>query len=211
MGDKKSEFTAQYYSTRKATFLKTQKILQEIFSNGVKTLVVVRDPFNTILRKCKLTSEKSDSATVSARRKTYWVLNQKILESIPGDVNSRMTDYFRWMTSVDEILNNTLFNVKLIQLEEMFKNPEPIVKEWCQWLNIECFPEYVSLIKNTTKSSGKTNKMDYFWPESVIETINQFVDSYSHLYSKRGAGFKLDPRVFQSAVFVRQKQDKQRD
>ena len=189
IGDKTAEHTVVFYGQAKDRFLSTQRKLRNIFNNSVKTIVVVRDPFNAILRKCKVALESSP-------RKMYGILNNKTLDVILGDLHAKIRDYMNWMSSVDQILKDELFDVKLIQLEEMFKDPEPTVREWCQWLNIECFPEYISLIKNTTKSSGNSDKFDYYWPRASIVTMNNFIGIHSHLYSFGGRNFKIVPDYF---------------
>ena len=184
IGDKHSEETVRLFAAQKRIFMATQTKLQKVFNGYVKTIVVVRDPYNTILRKCKL-------ALNSSPREMYGTLNNKTLDVIPGNLKARMEDYMKWMSSVDEIMKNDLFNVKLIHLEAMFKDPEPTVREWCQWLNIECFPEYISLVKNTTKSLGNSDKFAYYWPRKSIKTINKFIENHSHLYLDVGKSFEI--------------------
>ena len=191
----------QYYGDHKANFIKSQEKFLQIFKGAVKTIVVVRDPFNTILRKCKLALEQSKVSIKERTMKTsYGTLNNRTLSKIPGDLNGRIFDYMNWMMSVDEIKKNNLFNVKLIHLEAMFKDPEPTVREWCLWLKIECFPEYISLIKNTTKSSGNSDKLSYYWPKKAIETVNNFIQKHSHLYLNSGKDANMDPDYFKDAI-----------
>ena len=195
VGDKRAQWTVKYYAQNKAKLVNAQAKLRAIFQGCVKTIAVIRDPFNTILHISQVT------ASPLVPRAFGTVKNQTLLK-IPGDFTWSMKSYMDWIVSVDEIMKNDLFDVKLIHLDEMFKNPEPTVREWCQWLNIECFPEYVNLIKDTTKTSGNSNKYEYFWPKEAIMEINDFVRSYSHLYVNSGKQFMIDPDYFNNVVVL---------
>ena len=82
-----------------------------------------------------------------------------------------------------EIMNDPVYDVKLYQMDDFIDNGRKYLYELCDWLDLECFDNFVEYIMENKLEKSRSRKHDFFWPEKVKLAINKLIRNYPTYYS----------------------------
>ena len=143
IGDKHGNFTVEILARRPELLEKARQRVQ----CPIRFIHVTRNPFDNI-------------ATIF-RREKY-------------DLEGAVEYYFGL---VDDVASFTAQlppeDVWLVRHEDLIASPARVIEDWCRFVGVEPYPDYVEDAAAIVFDSPHRSRLDVEWPESLIKTVNQ--------------------------------------
>ena len=182
IGDKTGGATAMMYHKDPNKFKNTYRSLQQTVDVPIKTLHVVRNPFDMI-------------ATVAL----YHASGHPDSLKVPASVENKFNDITFLSQAVSIILNkaDAVFkmpddaglSVMEIHLEDLIKDPKGILKRVCEYLEVQCTEEYLTTCVGKVYTTISKSREVVVWPKVLVDRVVQATKTYSFFnrYSFEGS------------------------
>ena len=82
-----------------------------------------------------------------------------------------------------ELTRKPNFDIKVYQMEDFIENGRKRIYELCDWLNLECFDNFVDYVMEHKLKASRSRKHLFFWPQIVKDELNTLIRRYPGFYS----------------------------
>ena len=153
-------------------------------SGSLKILSMVRDPYEVVLKSAIGKTVKSRGFRAAPDGTLPYdqaldIDNVTGLYQVPKNKLLKITSKISKAVNVTvEIMNNPVYDVKLYQMDDFIENGRKYLYELCDWLDLECFDNFVEYIMQNNLEMSRSRKHRFFWPKKVKSALNQLIRKY---------------------------------
>lgn len=145
--------------------------LMHCYQLPVIGLCIVRNPFDL------LSSLHTSAVARSQGIQVEGTINRSFLEFL-----QERSDILNWFSQVESIQRSNLVNrQQTIYLEDLIKDPAPVLGKIFESLQLEPIDEVVEIISSMVWSEPHKSSENKRWDKDAIEAIKNIIDQNSHL------------------------------
>jgi len=169
IGDKAGAMTVQLFRKNQSAFLKTYKEMKRQLRIPFNVIHVIRNPYDNI------------AAMVLRNSNFKGNLSSTNIYYNNTDLKMYILNYFRQVQTVAKMVKTIPLHSINIYIEDLFSNPNQVMRKLCSFLHVECSNPYLHQCANSVYSSATFPRDLVHWSLSNIELVNQNVRKFHFL------------------------------